>query len=247
MMTTIATERGCGQRTKGGLYICVGLSRNGLPIEHFIVDPPIPWGEGHFQGARMRERKDNAGIWDILMWVGAENYVTAPDFVEEARLFGVSKRVPGNLDFSMLTPYTSRIILVHPKVMTDAPYNLQKLRSGCVPRIDRINKEPRRNCDHKTMREEGDPQCTFALWDMSAATPNSKKHGVELDTPDNGVAQITVPATGYMVMIPKDDFSEPEYRPGIFLAIPFTHFEFIGKEVPDKFKVGNNTIIPMEE
>ena len=39
--------------------------------------------------------------------------------------------------------------------------------------------------------------------------------------------------------------AEPNYSPGIFLAIPFTHFEYVNKKggVPEKVnkKLGSNT------
>jgi hypothetical protein len=34
-------ERGCGTRKEGGVYAECGLSSDGAPIEHFLIDPPV--------------------------------------------------------------------------------------------------------------------------------------------------------------------------------------------------------------
>ena len=34
--------RGCGVRQPGGAYLVTDLSDSGLPLEHFVLDPPRP-------------------------------------------------------------------------------------------------------------------------------------------------------------------------------------------------------------
>ena len=133
MNLTSGKPRGCGERKAGDLYLCVGQSEGGKPIEHFMLDPPIPWHKGHFQGCELFTRSD--GIVDIIMWVGAEHYPFIPDFIEEARHHGISKKIPRSGDYSMLTPFKSTLMLVHPRCIHNVQYNL-KSKNGCS--VDRM-------------------------------------------------------------------------------------------------------------
>ena len=51
----IPVARGCGTRKKGGCYAECGLSDDGLPLEHFLFDPPI---------VLTKEARDKLGIID---------------------------------------------------------------------------------------------------------------------------------------------------------------------------------------
>lgn len=42
----LPVERGCGFRERGGLYLELGLSRNGLPFDWFLLCPPQEPPEG---------------------------------------------------------------------------------------------------------------------------------------------------------------------------------------------------------
>ena len=90
-------ERGCGKRVKGGLYACCGLSPNGKPIEHFLIDPPGPYKGEPFRAPIIQEERD---VKHLVFWVGAQHYPFCPDFIEETRNFGVSKRIPLGTDLS---------------------------------------------------------------------------------------------------------------------------------------------------
>ena len=236
-LTTSGATRGCGKRKQGGLYLCCGLGPGGRPIEEFVIDPPIPWENGHFQGAEIRQRAD--GIYDVLLWVGEEFYPFVPDFVEEARRLGISKKVSPDIDFSMMTPYQSRIILVHPRTITDDGYSVLAIEDGCVPHIPRPDKK-RPECDHPLTRDARKPNCTFALWDLSSME-DKKNH--ELEEVADTTMEITTPSCKYKVMIPfaRETIS---YTPGMFLAVPFTHFEYVNKKgtIPTKVadKLGGN-------
>lgn len=105
--------RGCGDRQKGGCYLEVPLSKHGLPLEHFLCCPPITVDANELGispiGVKLVER---SGAWHVLDWVGKQYYPNVADFVEETRRFGISRRVPKNLDFKKLTS-ESRLILLH--------------------------------------------------------------------------------------------------------------------------------------
>jgi hypothetical protein len=108
----VPVKRGCGERVAGGVYSECGLSPNGRPLEDFLIDSPVPVPPSlpiTPMGVQLIERE---GAWHILDWVGSEHYPNVADFVEEVRRFGMSRRLPKNLDWSKLTP-ASRHLLVH--------------------------------------------------------------------------------------------------------------------------------------
>jgi len=119
-------ERGCGERQPGGVYLETGLSSHGRPLEEFLLDPPLPvpdgldlinkpqlWQRTFPLGEPVSDAEEHP-IYDILMWVGAEFYPYCPDFIEEVRRYGASRRLNPNLDLSLLSR-ASRMILVHPR------------------------------------------------------------------------------------------------------------------------------------
>ena len=233
MNLTSGKPRGCGERKAGDLYLCVGQSEGGKPIEHFMLDPPIPWHKGHFQGCELFTRSD--GIVDIIMWVGAEHYPFIPDFIEEARHHGISKKIPRSGDYSMLTPFKSTLMLVHPRCIHNVQYNLKSTGGTIVPHISRPAEDfvPSQECDHHPVRDG--IQCVFSNWDI-AGHFDMEKHRVYdnvggdhwIETPS--VRYITRPCTNEV----PEFVDNIDFQPGIFARFPITHFEFIGQndEIP---------------
>ncbi len=121
-------ERGCGEREPGGVYCECGLSPRGRPLEDFLLDPPLPipdgldlpnkpqlWQRVLPTGEALLDEQGQP-IYDLLIWVGAEHYEYCPDYLEEIRRFGASRKLNPNLDLSLLSQ-ASRMILAHPKVI----------------------------------------------------------------------------------------------------------------------------------
>jgi hypothetical protein len=120
--------RGCGERQPGGVYAECGLSSRGRPLEAFLIDPPLPlpagldlvnkpqlWQRTRASGEPALDEED-LPIYDLLLWIGAEHYKYCPDYVEETRRYGASRRLNPNLDLSLLTR-ASRMILAHPHAL----------------------------------------------------------------------------------------------------------------------------------
>lgn len=113
-------ERGCGVRQPDSLYFECGLSPFGMPIEYFLIDPPIPCKSDKedikditfFRGYQMFYEKEK-DIYHLINWVGEENYPSPWDFVEECREKGMSRRVSKDYDFSKLTFGKSCIYFIH--------------------------------------------------------------------------------------------------------------------------------------
>jgi hypothetical protein len=111
---TSGARRGCGYREPGGAYLAVPLVADGMPVEHFLIDPPTPVDADALGltalGVTLIERDGVTHVMDI---VGREHYPTVSEFVDEVRRLGVSRRVASTIDFAQIT-HNSRLLLLHP-------------------------------------------------------------------------------------------------------------------------------------
>jgi hypothetical protein len=127
----IPEPRGCGDREAGGVYAESGFSRSGgKPLEHFLFDPPLPLPDGidlvnkpqlwqridPLSGETVLDPVTDVPVYDLLIWIGAEHYPEAVDYIEETRRLGASRRLNPNMDFSKLTR-RSRMLLAHPRAI----------------------------------------------------------------------------------------------------------------------------------
>ena len=108
----IPIARGCGAaRIAGGAYWEYGLPPADK-LANFLIDVPIALPallDLTAVGVKLIVR---GGIYHVVDWIGREFYPNVSDLLEEAQRFGLSRRLPGSLDFAKLTP-ASRILLVH--------------------------------------------------------------------------------------------------------------------------------------
>src|SRR5713101_7265371 len=137
--------RGCGDREPGGIYAESGLSPRGRPLEEFLIDPPLPipagldlvnkpqtWQRMLPSGEPALDR-EGLPIYDLLIWVGQEHYPFVPDYLEETRRFGASRRLNPNLNLSLLSR-SSRMILAHPLAINTA-WQTQRPPQSCKKEI----------------------------------------------------------------------------------------------------------------
>ncbi|MFA5217039.1 hypothetical protein [Sulfuricurvum sp.] len=209
------SSRGCGSRKQGGLYFEIATSEHGRPIEDFLLDPVMKWeGEPSLRAPMLiesPETKDQNGnpVKHIIMMVGKEFYPTIPDFIEEGRILGISKRIPRNFPFEQLTPGLSRIILMHHRAIPKFGY----LVDISCPRL--------RNDVH---------ECVYRLWELSALHPSSDKHSVEIA---GSIATVTLPCgDSYRVNMPLEPRLEAysdDYHMGLFISLPLGNLAFINK------------------
>jgi hypothetical protein len=129
MTPTIQTIRGCGTREENKTYLCCGQSPYGIEIEHFIIDPAVPWySEGHTRGYTLIEIQN---VNHVVIFVGKNFYPSPWDFVEEARRFGLSRKVTSNFPFNKLTPGKSRMYFVHARSIPTFEYSLLQQLEYC--------------------------------------------------------------------------------------------------------------------
>lgn len=112
----IPVERGCGKRKADGVYWECGMGSGpgAAPVEEFFFDSPLRVPTDYLEhlphiGMHWFERH---GVWHLVDRIGLEHYPNPSDLFEEIKRFGLSRRLPSNLDFSRLTA-ESRLLLVH--------------------------------------------------------------------------------------------------------------------------------------
>jgi len=222
--------RGCGTRKEDGLYVCVGSGAFGKPIEFFLFDPVVPFKmpSGHNIRAPLLARDADRDTYHLVMGIGATYYPFVPDFVEEARIYGVSKRIPRNFDFRKLDPKKSCLLLMHPRAIPNFSYQVD---SSCPKNIE----EPH--------------LCIGDLWPLSACLNVPEKHEVEIYEED---ASVTTPSVSYMVSLPRTmkgggllEWSQAQnYSSGLILQFPKFHFEYVRrspKKVGDTVTINGKT------
>jgi hypothetical protein len=118
-MNAIPIPRGCGtSRISGGVYFELGLSPNGIPLDAFLIDPPLECTTKIPARGVLAIERD--GVTHIVDRVGNQFYANVLDFWEEVRRFGLSRRISRNFPFEKLTS-ESRILLVHDKALIANP------------------------------------------------------------------------------------------------------------------------------
>lgn len=194
--------RMCGQRVCGAAYLVCHLSDHGMPVEYFLVDPPLVVDREDLGispvGVKLVEKN---GVWHVLDWVGSSFYPNVADFVEELKQFGLSRRVPKTISFSKLTK-DSKIILLHERasIRNHKDYNIHG--RSCPKSIP----------GHDEYRE----MCVKVWW-------NDIEGGEEL--PDGKVV-IKMPSFSYQGYA-RPTPVVPEYELAIFCALPIQGIEVI--------------------
>lgn len=115
-MTAQGGARACGSgRTVDSIYMECGEMLGGTPIEQFLTDPTAPFDIVQFgvRAVGTHTFTDASGVTHVLDWVGAEYYETVSDFVEEARLMGISRKI--ELRQAQQLSRASKLYLLHPK------------------------------------------------------------------------------------------------------------------------------------
>lgn len=118
-METIAMpvhERGCGSVVGGELYMWMGLSENGIPLDNFAKDPILRIDMNQM-GIKKRGMtiKELYGTYHIFDYIGEGSYPNVADWWEEIHRFGLHVRTEANLDFRKLDKTRSLYIPVHPR------------------------------------------------------------------------------------------------------------------------------------
>lgn len=227
--------RGCGdKRVEGGLYLTVPTSPDGKPLEHFMVDPAIPWNGGQLRGPQLFSLP-NEEVGHVVLGVGASFYPYACDYLEEVRVMGVSKRVSRNIDLSSLVPSESKLLLIHPRAIPEFNYTIRAYGQKIVK-----GQENSTGCAKDIATTH---LCLSDTYPLSADPVfSSDKHQVKV-VPLLSIRTIKTPSASYSVVMEEMELTPPlDYQAGIILRFPFFTFQFVShsgaipRKVAEKFE-----------
>ena len=236
----VPEPRGCGDREPGGVYAECGLSEHGAPLDFFAFCPPLPIPEGIdlVNKPRLWLRTDpgsnqpvldpltNEPIYDLLIHIGAEHYPEPPDYYEETKRLGASRRLNPNLDLSLLTS-SSRMLLAHPRaIITEwqeltLPQVCKKHRVGhdldFFAQLGVVDAEAAR----KDERRQG--PCLFKLWDLLP-----QDEAIQVFNQGEGQRTLCLRRIGSTVYQYRPSGEQAEQRQeGFILGLPITGFALI--------------------
>lgn len=222
----IPVPRGCGTRVSGGIYAECGLGPDGAPIENFLIDPPVlvPTEMGLTAIGVKVFQNTKDGLWHIADWVGSEHYPNVADFIEEVKNFGMSRRLPKNLDFSKLT-FGSRVILAHARAHV-ANFT-QYADAWANVRYQRCPKERQ---DHNL--PDAPDMCLGVAWqDIEGGTPLLPSPEAALSSgegPGVGarVVKRTMPSFNYIAAARPEGLT-PQYAPAFFASFPISRIAVV--------------------
>ena len=216
--------RGCGMRSRGGVYCCCGLGPEGRPIEYYLFCPPYVYTEGFHRAPRLVDVGEGTNN-GIVIWIGEQFYPYPSDFIEEARDQGVSRRIPGNWPLDKLT-LPAWMVMVHAKSRL---VNALSLGLGVTPYCPK----------DKHDKETGiiTSECLGRSWELAPPT-------VYVAPNDLGLLhghKRKIASTQYTVFPPgdglrpqpielvkgKETIVRPAYEHGIFAMFPLTHIEYV--------------------
>lgn len=231
----IPVERGCGTRQQGGVYFEFGIGPNGRQLEDFLVDPPFVLTSEMAVPDRGVKLIEHAGVWHILDRVGVTNYPNVLDFVEEARRFGVSRKLSPSLDFSKLTE-DSRLLLVHERAHIDnyGRYVTEHWHMECPKDVD----------GHPHLAA----MCIAAWWKDLLPSTADREVGAPSPRPGDGkLVWRKMPSFEY-VAYTQHARIEPIYRPAIFASLPCSRLVVVkGNDHEAAFERARAASVPVAE
>lgn len=213
--------RGCGDsRDAGGVYMEVGGVGGAIPMYEIIKDPVVPFDPASIDlspiGVKIVEVN---GVYHVFDWVGATHYPNAADFLEEAIRLGLSRRISKKEDFSKLTA-ASKLILIHPKAVMNAPASY--IANRAIPCPTGKHPDPSNRCDCAgRLWLIGDPGTTDLELDEAYVTPSGvfpewAPHPVE---PFYMCGRRTMPSFTYTLAERPHDV-DVTFSPGIIAIAP---------------------------
>jgi len=215
-------KRGCGERTKGGIYIECPVGDVGMPVEHFLVDEPIRVDANQMGlsavGVKVVPMK---GIWHVFDIVGQEFYPNVADFVEEVRRLGLSRKVAPTTEFKKLTPQ-SKIILLHARAYDNNYQHYPK---------ETLFPCPKNACNcgecRAIARQHAIPKGGKSLPCACAATWWHNIEGGEPASRDSLDVVRVMPSFEYAGHARPPRIKKPDYSLAIFMRLPINNFAVI--------------------
>lgn len=207
--------RGCGRRVAGGVYAVCGTSPFGMPVEHFLIDykalnPDL--GVAAVGVSLIDLPKQPTMVFD---WVGSEHYPNVADFVEEVRRFGMSRRLPKNLDYTRIVE-GSRQVLCHARAIILNAEDYQKERMGVEEGYLYC---PKNIAEHRPLDYRG--MCASLWWEDVDGDDEGQYHDqwprhIKRNQPEFSYEAWARPAN-----------VKGRYQPGLFASFPIHKLQVI--------------------
>jgi hypothetical protein len=200
--------RGCGERKEGGVYFVVPLGEGGLPIEEAVICPPKEDPIGPHRGMKYVPQL-NA----VADWVGEVYYPSPLDFFEEAKRFGISRRVSRNFDFSAVNEKTV-LLFHHAKAVVK---NWEEVRDALLKAG--IEEIPCPKGKHRFLRELKEP-CLglhYFLWDGEETEGECEFGRIKV----RKVGSTLYPVYG------AEGLPKPVFERGFFMFSPISRIEIV--------------------
>jgi hypothetical protein len=174
-------------------------------VEAFLLDPPMRIPAGLSVSPLGVSTIVHGGVTHIVDWVGSQFYPNIADFAEECRRFGMSRRLPSNMDVSRLTR-ESRHLLIHARAI---------IENGAEWDIWDCPHYPQPLEEHDPVRRFMGcrvPTCAGLWWRDVRDTTDDAREGMVLRR---------MPSFSYTVPAPPPGI-KPRYQPAFFASFPIS-------------------------
>ncbi len=234
-------RRGCGTRVNHGLYLVTTPSPSGRPVEDFLIDPPVLIDKDPFRSPELYLKE---GVHHILDWVGAEYYPYVPDFIEEVKTMGISRRIPKIFPTDKLTK-GSMFLFVHSRTLIDWIDRVKNVMKELKDSMEILSYScPKQLSEH----QPADQFCIGMLYPLVSL---DKKY----DNNSNLVVKRDFVDIYYNIRNLRELVSRSEitYKPAIFGAFPITGVEYVSEDlsvergIADKLKQSDLPFAVVEE
>lgn len=201
-------------------------------------------------------------ITHLVLGVGKKYYPFVPDFLEEAKKMGISKKIPRNFPFDELTPRKSRMLLIHPRVFPQFEYEVEHEKCPWERLEKRLKEREEDNRPHlkrynrmireKLMLKPGEhTPCLGDLWSLSySKLGGNKKHRIEKEEEGVNSALVRTPSVSYYInkpikraygdLTPSREYTSltdsSSWNYGIFFQFPINTICYTSKEVPEHIR-----------
>lgn len=241
MSSSIVTnERGCGRRKKGGVYAECPTGPGGMPINYFLRCLPIIVEDA---SGRMVIDSDHGpieitprgvslveinGVCHVFDFVGAENYPNVEDFVREAAILGVSRRLELEAgDYARLSRL-SNLVLVHSRAWIEnsaAYYEAMSEKERSFFECPRAH-EPHKIGD----REKG---CA-GLWRHDLESITEREPITDEKDFDRVMGGREIPCGAIYAGYERPKNIRPAYKAAVFAAFPIKNIAVINDDTTAK-------------
>jgi hypothetical protein len=219
----MAAERGCGSRVAGGLYLEIPTSENGLPIQYFLVDPPVRtsvyFGVNHVglpsKGVTLHHQEGEENIVRILDVVGKDSYPTPADFIQEAGKFGISRRISRRIDLTGVGP-NGWLCLFHDRAWSN---NMSAYGVWICPHASRSESfspgSQRIAFEHHPDMIAADNCCAGFWWQDVPHNPTTGYRVIH-----NRLVKRKMPSLEYSAYLRPEGIQESDYEQAMFAVFP---------------------------